>query len=70
MTIKEGKTVNKKVLMHYQTKKFFFFFLYLSKNKEMLQRKERENYQNLPEEEKNRKHQYACEQYRKLFIEN
>ena len=36
----------------------------------MLQRKERENYQNLPEEEKNRKHQYACEQYRKLFIEN
>ena len=35
------------------------------KNKERLQKKDRERYQNLPEEEKS-KHQYAFKQYRNL----
>lgn len=37
--------------------------------KENLQRKAREQYRNLPEEEKNRKRQYALEKYRNLFEE-
>ena len=47
-------------------KKFFGFFYikkmkarYNEKNKEMLQRKARENYQNLPEDEKNKKREYT-----------
>ena len=32
---------------------------YNEKNKEMLQRKARENYQNLPEDEKNKKREYT-----------
>ena len=36
----------------------------------MLQRKADENYQNLPEEEKNKKRVYASNGYRKIFIEN
>ena len=40
---------------------------YYQKNKEMLQRKAHENYQNLSVEEKNRKPQYACKRYRKFF---
>ena len=36
----------------------------------MLQRKAHENYQNLPEEEKNKKRVYASNGYRKIFIEN
>ena len=35
----------------------------------MLQERARECYHNLSEEEKNRKHQYVCNQYRNLFIE-
>ena len=42
---------------------------YYQKNKDMLQRIACKNYQNLSEEEKSRKRQYAHEQYRKLFIE-
>ena len=40
---------------------------YYQKNKEMLQRKARENYPNLSVEEKNRKRQYACKRHRKFF---
>ena len=36
----------------------------------MLQRKALENYQNLPEEEKTKKSEYASNRYRRLFIEN
>ena len=36
----------------------------------MLQERARECYHNLSEEEKNRKHQYVCNQYRNLFIES
>ena len=36
----------------------------------MLQRKAHENYQNLPEEEKTKKSEYASNRYRRLFIEN
>ena len=43
---------------------------YYQKSKEMLQRKECENYQNLPEEEKNKKRKNARNRYRKLSIEN
>ena len=39
MTIKEGKTVNKKVLMHYQTKKFLFFFYIYQKTKKCYKEK-------------------------------
>ena len=40
------------------------------KNKEMLQSKARENYQNLSKEQKNKKHRYTRNPNRKLFIEN
>ena len=36
----------------------------------MLQRKARENYQNLSEEEKNRNRVYASNRYGKFFIES
>ena len=39
MTIKEGKTVNKKVLMHYQTKKFLFLFYIYQKTKKCYKEK-------------------------------
>ena len=34
------------------------------KGKEKLQKKAHEKYQNLSEEEKEKKHQYACERYK------
>ena len=43
---------------------------YYKKNKEILQTKARENYQNLSEEEKNKKREYTRNRYRKLFTEN
>ena len=52
------------------------FFLYIKmltgyyqKNKERLSKKVRERYQNLPEEEKDKRHQYAPDQYRNLSEE-
>ena len=42
---------------------------YKKKNKEKLQKEVRERYQNLLEEEKKKKHQCACEQYRSLSEE-
>ena len=41
---------------------------YYKKNKEILQTKARENYQNLSEEEKNKKREYTRNRYRKLFF--
>ena len=41
---------------------------YYQKNKESLSRKAHERYKNLSEEEKNEKHQYACECRRKIFL--
>ena len=38
---------------------------YYKKNKEKLSKKAPERYQNLSEEEKDKKCQYACEQYRR-----
>ena len=43
---------------------------YYKKTKEILQRKTRKNNQNLSEEEKIKKRQYAHERYRNCFIEN
>ena len=37
---------------------------YYQKNKERLSKKARERYQNLPKEEKEKKHQYGRERYR------
>ena len=42
---------------------------YYQKNKESLSEKARERYQNLSEEEKNKKCQYAPERYRNLSDE-
>ena len=59
----------KKILM----KKFFFFLCtkmvnkFTKKNKEKLQKEERERYQNLSQEEKEKKHQYGQEQYKNLL---
>ena len=39
---------------------------YYQKNKERLQKKARERYQDLPEEEKNKKQEYGCEQYKNI----
>ena len=40
---------------------------YYQKNKEKLQKEARERYQNLSEEEKDKKRQYARKLYRNLF---
>ena len=40
---------------------------YYQKNKEKLQKEESERYQNLSEEEKDKKRQYARKLYRNLF---
>ena len=39
------------------------------KNEERLQKKSCERYQDLSEEEKNKKHQYVCKRYRNLSEE-
>ena len=53
----------------------FFIYIKLSKNlpvryyqenKERLQKKDRETYQNISKEEKQKKRQYVCERYKNL----
>lgn len=78
--------MNNSFFLHYQTKGFCFFSIFkkinffsyvqkmavnnYKKTKEMLQRTARENYQNLPEEEKNIKREYAHSRYRKPCRKN
>ena len=72
MKIKRNKKVKKKLFIF---KNLFSLFFSISKKwlpnikKGLLQRKGRENYQNLPEEEKNKTGKYD-HNHRKLFIEN
>ena len=39
---------------------------YYKKNKEKIHKKSRKRYQNLTEEEKNKKQEYGCERYKNL----